>query len=452
MKKILTLISIMMFAFVLIGCGGSKPENPEDPGTQPEEPSETPEEGLDSIEKVIELFKIDEVAKIEIQANDAITSKKDYVNAKIIISGEDYTLEETDVRIRLRGNSSLSAPKKSYKLKFNEKEDIFNFGKDKEWALTANYFDTSLMRNYYAYKLAQAMGIQYSVDCKYVELWLNGNNQGLYLFTETVKTGSQRVDIEVDYTKEDQEIPFLLELDMNMSSEESLESNGVIDVDYFDVNIQHYRFDRYSFGTKYPDDFTEENITKTQYEYIKNYIFGMYDSLENNTFEEYIDIDSAINFYMLQEIMMNIDIDYSSVFMYKPVNEKLKFGPVWDFDISSGNCNYTIHPYGPNTLMKDVNEGSRIINKLLEYNNVKEKYLNRLEEIGEFIIPGMEQSFDINYEILKDYAKTDNSIWKNLNKNYWPKPSYLVNITYKEQVDYLKNYLVKHYNYMLKNM
>ncbi len=80
MKKILTLISIMMFAFVLIGCGGSKPENPEDPGTQPEdpgtqpeEPSETPEEGLDSIDKVIELFKIDEVAKIEIQANDAIT-------------------------------------------------------------------------------------------------------------------------------------------------------------------------------------------------------------------------------------------------------------------------------------------------------------------------------------------------------------------------------------------
>lgn len=106
-----------MFAFVLIGCGGSKPE--------------TPEEGLDSIDKVIELFKIYEVAQIEIQANDAITSKEDYVNAKIIISGEDYTLEETDVRIRLRGNSSLSAPKKSYKLKFNEKEDIFNFGKIK---------------------------------------------------------------------------------------------------------------------------------------------------------------------------------------------------------------------------------------------------------------------------------------------------------------------------------
>lgn len=434
MKRFLTLIFIIILSFVLIGCDESNNNE------------------LDTIEKALEIFTIDDVAKIEIEVNEAITSKEKYVNAKVVIVGETYTLEETSARIRLRGNSSLSAHKKSYKLKFDEKVDVFNFGSDKEWALISNYFDTSHMRNYYAYKLAQAMGIKYSVDCKFVEVWLNGKNQGLYLFTETVKTGSQRVDIEIDYTEDDIEIPFLLELDMNMSQEESAASNGVLDVDYFDVKIPHYRFDRYSYGTKYPDDFREENVTKAQYEYIKNYIFGMYDSLENNTFDQYIDIDSAINYYMLQEIMMNIDIDYSSIYMYKPVNEKLQFGPAWDFDISSGNCNYTIHPYGPNTLMKDVNEGSRIINKLLEYELVRTKYLERLEEIGKVIIPAMEQSFDINYEILKDYANTDNLIWKNLNKEYWPKPSYLINITYQEQVEYLKNYLVEHYNYMLKNI
>lgn len=431
MKKVFVILILMFFTFVLNGCK---------------------EKDLDNTSDIIDLFTISDVSKIEIFASDAITSKKDYVNAKIIVSGEDYNLEETDVRIRLRGNSSLSAPKKSYKLKFNEKVDMFGFGKDKEWALIANYYDTSLMRNYYAYKLAQAMGIKYSVDCKFTEVYLNGNNQGLYLFTETVKTGSQRVDIEYDYTSSDTSIPFLLELDMKMISPDDPLSNGIKDVDYFEVLIPHYKFDSYAFGTKYPDDFSEDSITKEQYEYIKNYIFSMYDSLDNGNYEDYIDIDSAINYYIVQEIMMNIDMDYSSVFMYKAMNGKLNFGPVWDFDISSGNCNYTIHPYGANTLMKDVNEGSRIINKLLEYDDFRDKYLERLREIGDFIIPGMEASFDINYEILKEYERVDNSIWNNLNKAYWPKPSYLVNITYEEQVLYLKKYLVEHYNYMLLNI
>ena len=435
MKKIFMIVIINLLLFVISGC---KINNTE--------------EKIDSIDEVVKLFTIDEVAKIEIQTNEAITSKEEYVDAKVLILSENYQLDETNLKIRLRGNSSISAPKKSYKLKFNEKIDIFGFGSDKEWALIANYYDTSMMRNYYAYKLAKAMEIPYSVDCKYVELWLNGKNQGLYLFTETVKTGDERVDIEIPYTKDDTEIPFLLELDMKMVSEDDPLSNGVENVDYFKVNIPHYKFSFYSFGTKYPDDFTDINISREQYEYIKNYIFGMYDSLENNTFNDYIDVDSAINYYMVQEIMMNIDMDYSSVYMYKPINEKLKFGPVWDFDISSGNCNYTIHEYSPNTLMKDVNEGSRIINKLLEYEEVREKYISRLNEIGKFIIPGMEQSFDINYEILKDYANTDNSIWNNLNKKYWPKPNYLINITYKEQVNYLKEYLIDHYNYMLMNI
>lgn len=430
-KKVFILFILILLCF-LSACNGSKQEK--------------------NIKKMTDFFIIDSISKVELEVNDLITSKEKYVNAKISIKGEDYNLNTKDVMIRLRGNSSLSAPKKSYKLKFLEKIDLFGFGMDKEWALIANYYDTSLMRNYYAYKLAQAMGIEYSVDCKYVELWINGINKGLYLLTETVKTGSERVNIETVYSKEDIEIPFLLELDMKMVSKDDPLSNGIKDIDYFEVNIPHYKFDMYAFGTKYPENYTSEFISQAQYDYIKSYIRNMYSSLDNNTFKDYIDIDSAIDFYMVQEIMMNIDMDYSSVYMYKPVNEKLHFGPVWDFDISSGNCNYTINPYSPETLMKNVNEGSRIINKLLENEEVRNRYLERLNQLGEAIIPGMEASFDINYEILKEYEEKDNATWKNLNASYWPKPAHLVKLTYKEQVLFLKDYLVRHYNYMLENI
>ena len=430
-KKVFILFILILLCF-LSACNGSKQEK--------------------NIKKMTEFFTIDSISKVELEVNDLITSKEKYANAKISIKGEDYNLNTKDVMIRLRGNSSLSVPKKSYKLKFLEKIDLFGFGMDKEWALIANYYDTSLMRNYYAYKLAQAMGIEYSVDCKYVELWINGINKGLYLLTETVKTGSERVNIETVYSKEDIEIPFLLELDMKMVSKDDPLSNGIKDVDYFEVNISHYKFDMYAFGTKYPENYTSEFISQAQYDYIKSYIRNMYSSLDNNTFKDYIDIDSAIDFYMVQEIMMNIDMDYSSVYMYKPLKEKLHFGPAWDFDISSGNCNYTINPYFPETLMKNVNEGSRIINKLLENEEVRNRYLERLNQLGEAIIPGMEASFDINYEILKEYEEKDNEIWKNLNAAYWPKPAHLVKLTYKEQVLFLKDYLVRHYNYMLENI
>ena len=99
MKKFLTIISIMLFVFVLIGCGGSKPQpedpgtqpedpgtQPEDPGTQPEDPGTQPEDPSDNentVEKYLELFTIDDIAKIEIEANKSITSKKDYVSAKL---------------------------------------------------------------------------------------------------------------------------------------------------------------------------------------------------------------------------------------------------------------------------------------------------------------------------------------------------------------------------------
>jgi hypothetical protein len=121
------------------------------------------------------IFKIDSIADTYIFANDPILNKTDYVDAKIKIYDKNYELKTTSVNIRLRGNSSLTVPKKSYKLKFNDKQDIFNMGSDKEWALIANYFDPSHLRNYYAYKLALAMQIPYSVECKFTNLYLNNS-------------------------------------------------------------------------------------------------------------------------------------------------------------------------------------------------------------------------------------------------------------------------------------
>lgn len=67
--------------------------------------------------------------------------------------------------------------------------------KDKDWALIANYADKSLMRNYISYRLSSALNAYYAPRCEFAELYLNGEYLGVYLLTETIKIGKNRVNI-----------------------------------------------------------------------------------------------------------------------------------------------------------------------------------------------------------------------------------------------------------------
>lgn len=397
-------------------------------------------------------FKIDSIGKIFITTNDAITSKEDYVEAKIQIEDTDYQLYDESIQIRLRGNSSLGVPKKSYKIKFYEKQNVFGFGKDKEWALIANYFDPSHLRNYYAYQLAKVMNMEYSVDCKFVTVILNGVNQGLYLFTETVKTSSNRVDIEDGYKADEYEIPFLLELDFKLEENNPNYVKEQLDIDFFFLDNTKYNGKKYQFATKYPKTFTTEHITKNQYQFIKDYMHGVYQSVRSKTYEDYIDVDSFIDYFIIQELFLNIDQDFSSVFMYRPYGGKLHMGPVWDFDLSTGNCSY-VGTYDPFRQMKDVNGGNYLFVTLMKDESFRQKFLNRLNELDHnHIISTFINSFYHNLDTLKEYAIKDNNIWNNLNEPNWARPYWLLDKTYDEQVDYLRNFLEQHYYWMINNM
>ena len=399
------------------------------------------------VESYASFFEVGSIAKIEISATDAITSKEDYVTGSISITDEDTKLNNVPISIRLRGNSSLTCPKKSYKIKFDSKQDLFGFGKDKEWALIANYFDPAMVRNFYAYRLAKAMGMEFAVDCKYAEVYLNGDLLGLYLVCETVKTGSNRVDIEADYDENATDIPFLLELDFKMISESDPESNGIENTDYFMMDLRSLGGKNYPIACKYPK--TYKKITKTQYENLKNEVYNAFVSTKNKTYADYFDVDSLVDYFIIQELFMNIDLDHSSVFFYKKMGEKIKMGPVWDFDISVGNANY-VNNYSYDVLMKNVNGGSFLLNNLLKDQAFKTKYINRLKELQQEILPAMFASFEATYRALETYELRDNGVWHNLFAEYWPKPDYLVGPTYYQQVIYVRYYLQKHAEAMLE--
>ena len=391
-----------------------------------------------------DFFMIDNISDVYIECSTSITSKEAYNNAKIKIDDKKYPID-SDVLIRLRGNSTFHVAKKSYKLKFNEKVDLFGMGKDKEWALLANYFDPTYMRNFYAYRFAEALGLEYSIQTKYVNLYLNKEYVGIYLLTETVKTSKNRVNIEKQNLNES-EVPFLLELDMKIV-QDNPNYYEILDDEAFILDNMDYNGKRYPFATKYPKSF--KDLTTDQYKYIKDYMFNVYESVRSGNFIEYIDLDSFMNYFIIQELFMNVDLDYSSVFMYKPFGEKLHFGPIWDFDLSSGNVSY-LNNYHPYSTMLQSNGGNYLFEEAIKNKDFNKMVTDRIKEIEDIVNAMLESIYD-NYSILQGYYFLDNSIWNVLNDHNWARPNHLVGISYNEQVVYFKNYISDHYKW-LKNI
>ncbi len=251
-------------------------------------------------------------------------NKNDYSVASVSVSNseERYNFENFGVGIRIRGNSSSKFDKKSYKIKFDSKINLLGVGKAarKDWVLIANHCDQSLMRNYYAYKLAMSFGgFEVAYDCIHVNVYLNGEFNGVYLLTEQVETGASRVNVKTDGTNKD--IGFLLELDSRVEDD--------------DPNLITIGDLKFVIKSDY--------ATREQYLYAENYLKQCNEAIISGDFEkisQLVDLDSFVDMYILQEFVKNFDVGFASLFMYIEENGgKLYFGPAWDFDLSMGNDN-----------------------------------------------------------------------------------------------------------------
>ena len=254
------------------------------------------------------------VVFIDTDGGKAVTSKEEYVGAKIFIKGTETIpgLAERNCSIRGRGNTTWSWPKKPYLVKLEEKASIFGFPKHKRWVLLANFMDRTMMRNMVAMKVSSMTRLAWTPRCQSVELVLNGKHVGNYLLIEQVRVDGDRIDIEENGG-------YLFELDFHWDNE----------VQWKDHNIP--------FAVKHPDP---EDITQEQKTYAKNYIATVSNALYGSNFKDpaagyakYLDVDSFIDYWIVFEVMTNHELgNPGSVFFYKDKDGKLTAGPCWDFD------------------------------------------------------------------------------------------------------------------------
>jgi len=259
-----------------------------------------------------------------------IDSKEQYVDCTVSVEEDGVvTLNDATAGIRGRGNSTWAQtswwdmPKKPYKIKFDVPTELFGHGAYQKWNLIADYADESLSRNYMAYSLGAAIGIEGVSSVQHVNLFVNGIYQGVYLLCDQIEPGPDRVDIDDDPSSPD--FGFIVEMN-GLAAEE-----GIYGFDTFDIGDHTYTI-------KSPD--TSLVWGDTQFEYVRSTMQEVNDALESGDWsrvEAVIDTQSFAKTYVIEELMHDIDINWSSFFFHKDRGGKVTSGPIWDYDISSGN-------------------------------------------------------------------------------------------------------------------
>ena len=256
---------------------------------------------------------------IETENFAGVRDRETEIPSKFQIYGEKAPESEVlDLTVRGRGNSSFKMPKYGMKLEFTDKVSLFGMPKNRDWALVANFGDKTHLRNYMMSRLSEWLGAKYTPRMQFVEVYLNRNYMGLYLLTETVKVGKNRVNIDENDTT------FLIEK----------EDSKKFDPPYvLTDNLYYYHIK----SPKNPSAETEDLLL----DHLNAFESFMMEQYRHKSTEilDWLDIDDYLLFYWVQEYSKNEDGNYArSVFMTWKKGEPIHFGPLWDFDLAFGNA------------------------------------------------------------------------------------------------------------------
>ena len=239
--------------------------------------------------------------------------------------------EGTLQAIKGRGNSTWKEyDKKPYRLKLESEADLLGMGEAQNWILLANASDGSHIKNKLMYDLAAETNMPYSPESRWVDLYLNGEYAGLYLLCERNEVHPQRVAIHGEGS-------FLVSLEMweRLAAQE-----------YFMTE------QRQAIKVRYPSSMTEtEQQTLQQlWQSVENAITAAdgIDPVTQKSWLEWIDLDSWVRKYLIEELSASTDACYISQYFYLDASQpdaRIMAGPVWDYDYALDNFGGGYFPY-----------------------------------------------------------------------------------------------------------
>lgn len=266
--------------------------------------------------------------------------------------------------IKGRGNATFHLNKKPYQIKLADKTDLFGMGKHKTWILLANFRDNSLMRNALTFQMARAAGLKFTPQSQFCDVYINNEYYGTYELCTKVQIGDNRIEIQ-DLEKATEEVNDK-DLDeykrfgyakpkvATRKGKDILNNPKDITGGYLLELELEYRYDEEASGmtTKKGQPIVikePEFASKEQTIYVAQLMQSIengirskdgIDAASGKHYSEFIDMDSFVTKYLIEEIVKNFDGNKSSQYYYKPedsISTKVLAGPVWDYDNAYGN-------------------------------------------------------------------------------------------------------------------
>ena len=365
------------------------------------------------------------VLKLSTKSGKPVASREVWEKGFLELDGKTYELQ-----VKGRGNSSWgTSPKHNYSIKLSKKEKLYGMDKSKAWVLISNYTDKTLIRNSYVEYLGSHVfnKMKWNPHFEQVELYINDEYLGTYLFGQRIKIEGSRVNLD--------EKGFIVEI--NRREDEDFNFRTKHDV---------------SISLKEPDV-----VSASEQKRIKNIIQKAEDVLFSENFSDaksgyasYFDLDSLIDWYIINEYSKNVDSAwFSSIYLYyDELDGKIHFGPLWDYDLSFGNINYNDC---------DKTQGFYIqtrgvwFERLFEDPAFCKKVKQRWNEKRSVLYKSIEVEIDRLYNVIKESANYNFERWPILGVYVWPNADgFEKRLSVESEIKYLKNWCYERYEWLDK--
>ena len=324
-------------------------------------------------------------------------------------------------KIRLRGNASKLVPKKSYQINFDTKTNFLGMTSTaKKWVLIANFMDKTLLRNIISFKVSSLLGQKFTPECKSVDLIFNGVYDGTYIICDKVEVGKNRVELGENNDG------FLMVIEDGWSQSED---------DYCITSDKGI-----PITIKYPDNPSDLQL---------NELKSWFDNIETDAYNDIsnlIDLESFSQYFILQEFCADVDSVAGSYYITKHFNDdKLYFGPGWDYDLSFDNDKriYPTNEKNKWTFNYGNSAGTlrNFISKLMGIQKILDAVKSKWKEVT---INDLVPDILINYindqiEMINESQKLNFQKWKILDLTLEVNP--VARGSYESEVSYLKSFI-----------
>lgn len=389
---------------------------------------------------------------------------------------------EGQIGIEIRGNTSTEWPKKSYGFETHDGTganidvSLFNMPAESDWVLNACYGDKSFIREVLAQQMYRQTG-RYAPHTQYVEVFLRTGGDitymGLYIFMEKIKRGGDRINIKklAETDSDPAKITGGFLLQVGEDEPEKWTSN--ISPNNNPSNPKPI------YHVEYPKLEKYTNLTNKalQFNYIKDFVTDFETAVNSSDFKnettgyrKYLDVDSMVDYLLLQEFTKNSDNWRASTFFYKKRNDEgglLNMGAPWDFDKSMGNQQWCyelsvlptgswawkFNSYCPGRPPLTVSWPEKILNDCYFVQKLVTRY--KLLRTTVWSDANVQSFVDAQSLVLKskDAISRNFTKWQTLETGIMYNEHYtLAGNTPQKEVDYLKTWLLQHLEWMDQNI